>query len=588
MVQSYRLVHRFILLLLLLAWPAAAEEFNRLTDIDHRTNNGVVEITLRTEKRPDAQVYVMRKLDRLVVDLVDTLPEEKIRLGAPPTKAVAKWELDKADMTRTRLVLTLRHRLPPEGLETEIGNDRVVVKFRPYFRRSEEFQLTEGVTWKQSEEALFSGYLLWNELSFDPRDPKVKVDVGLAKDRLDSREPVSQMVKRTRTLAGINGGFFASSGGPLGVVVRDTKLLAPHVGRRPPRTVLAIKLSGEVFFERLKAKGLELLDLQGGLLSGMRMALGGGPQLLRDGRLSLTTDAEQLGPRGNDITRVAARTAVALTKDRKMLWVTATGYRDNHREGLQLGPLARRLLKIGAVDAMNFDGGASVDMVVGGHIVSDGPGNVTKEKPVATALLLEDRRDASYPANIKIEPDSKRLTADGESSSRVEITVSDPQGRAVADGTFVRVYGYQLGVSEGGLKTQGGKVSLKVDSRKRVGDAALRVECGPVSEEQSFFLVAGPPARMFNLLGKGRRVEGDRQKRDLTVQVNDRYGNGVPGVKVTFNGEQTFTTNRNGQVEAVMEVAAGGDQINLNVPGLDPGKVEVPAVPKEDTAEKSD
>ncbi|KAF0133664.1 MAG: hypothetical protein FD145_1202, partial [Candidatus Saganbacteria bacterium] len=92
--------------------------------------------------------------------------------------------------------------------------------------------------------------------------------------------------------------------------------------------------------------------------------VGGGPRLLKGGRVYISKYEEKFRP---DIAKGrAARTAVGITKNGKILFVTVDGRprkKIKKKEGFSIGmtltELAYFMLSQGAVDALNLDGGSS-------------------------------------------------------------------------------------------------------------------------------------------------------------------------------------------------------------------------------------
>ena len=80
------------------------------------------------------------------------------------------------------------------------------------------------------------------------------------------------------------------------------------------------------------------------------------------------------------------RTALAVKRDGTILLITVDGRKSGYSVGMTLREWSLMLKKIGAIDAINFDGGGSTTMYVDGHIVnytSDG-----HQRPISTALLV--------------------------------------------------------------------------------------------------------------------------------------------------------------------------------------------------------
>jgi len=81
------------------------------------------------------------------------------------------------------------------------------------------------------------------------------------------------------------------------------------------------------------------------------------------------------------------RTAIASLADGRALLLVADGRRSPERVGLALEDLAKLLIELGAVDAINLDGGGSTAMVVKGTLVNF-PTDPTGERPVSDAIVV--------------------------------------------------------------------------------------------------------------------------------------------------------------------------------------------------------
>lgn len=111
--------------------------------------------------------------------------------------------------------------------------------------------------------------------------------------------------------------------------------------------------------------------------------IGAGPRLVKNGQVFVNSKEEQVAP---DIAiGRAPRTALGLTKDGHVLLVVVDG-RQATSVGFTLSELAAFMKEIGAVDAMNFDGGGSSEMMVKGEVKnnpSDG-----HERNIGDALIV--------------------------------------------------------------------------------------------------------------------------------------------------------------------------------------------------------
>lgn len=110
-------------------------------------------------------------------------------------------------------------------------------------------------------------------------------------------------------------------------------------------------------------------------------AIGGGPRLVQDGEISVPFRWESFGTAFSR--RRTSRSAVGITAAGKVLLVTIE--RSRRSTGMHLLELARLMRELGAVQAMNLDGGGSSTLVVGGRVV-----NVPErgQRGVASMLLV--------------------------------------------------------------------------------------------------------------------------------------------------------------------------------------------------------
>jgi len=286
------------------------------------------------------------------------------------------------------------------------------------------------------------------------------------------RQRVSEIARRTGALAAINGGFFSTSGDPLGcLLIAGEWVSEPDV----QRSCAGITADGAVIFDRLHAdftvitgeaaarvdglnrerradelvlyrpvydastrtnafgaeavvsngvvvsvvdqRGNSPIPRDGFVLSGhgrarqwilralapgvpvliqtvlvprsadprwqqVVHAVGGGPRLLSGG--------EWVPPEDFPATitdRRHPRTAIGVSADGRVVLVVVDGRQPTHSLGMTLPELAIALRRLGAVEAMNLDGGGSSTIVVGDRVVNQ-PSDETGERPVADALVV--------------------------------------------------------------------------------------------------------------------------------------------------------------------------------------------------------
>jgi len=84
------------------------------------------------------------------------------------------------------------------------------------------------------------------------------------------------------------------------------------------------------------------------------------------------------------------RTAVGVRADGRILLVAVDGRQPELSVGMTIAELASLLRELGAVEAVNMDGGGSTTMVIRARVVNS-PSDLTGERPVGDALLVSLR-----------------------------------------------------------------------------------------------------------------------------------------------------------------------------------------------------
>jgi len=131
---------------------------------------------------------------------------------------------------------------------------------------------------------------------------------------------------------------------------------------------------------------MEIKEDIGSPWNAAKQILGVGPTLVKDGIVNVTAQQEQFG---GDVTGGRApRTAVGITKNKHVLLFVVDG-RQSNSIGCTLNEMGQLMKDFGAVDAVNFDGGGSSEMVIGGTVInnpSDGG-----ERKVGAALIVSKK-----------------------------------------------------------------------------------------------------------------------------------------------------------------------------------------------------
>jgi hypothetical protein len=192
------------------------------------------------------------------------------------------------------------------------------------------------------------------------------------------------------------------SEGGVEAVLREgtvTAVRAPGTGR-VPRDGLVLTGSGDAArFLRAVALPRSRAELRLSLSAAGRpldlalqsLVVGGGPRLLRRGRIAVSARAEGFAPPqapaffGTFVAGRQPRTLAGVRADGRILLVTIDGRRPGWSVGATLPEAARLMRSLGARDALNLDGGGSTTMTVRGAVVNR-PSDRSGERPVSDGV----------------------------------------------------------------------------------------------------------------------------------------------------------------------------------------------------------
>ena len=191
-------------------------------------------------------------------------------------------------------------------------------------------------------------------------------DVVLTSDQLPIR--IGQDVTFTVTEVRVdaknteipNGGAVLSSGGPAAAFLKAN--LHP----------------GDKLTVRMDIKSSNGVDW-----TKVRECVSGGPWLLKDGKENIDRKAEDFG--SGFASARHPRSAAGVTADGKLMLVTVDG-RQAISRGINLPDLSALMKKLGAVNAINLDGGGSTTLSYRGIVVNSPSGG--EQRPVADAILI--------------------------------------------------------------------------------------------------------------------------------------------------------------------------------------------------------
>ncbi|MCO5998017.1 phosphodiester glycosidase family protein [Actinoallomurus rhizosphaericola] len=206
--------------------------------------------------------------------------------------------------------------------------------------------------------------------------------------------------------------FTPEFGGPLPTGPGTEAVLDAHgtVVSTGPRTATSVPAGGRV----IEAIGTEASWLGEHAIVGHRLRLrtkvtgpggrpvdfgpndsvvNGGPQLVTDGRVAIAPQADGLVHPGDPsfyygwVLRRNPRTMIGTDRRGRLLLVEADGRQASLSQGLSIAEAGQVMKSLGAVQAMNLDGGGSTTMVVGGQMINS-PSDATGQRPVGDAVVV--------------------------------------------------------------------------------------------------------------------------------------------------------------------------------------------------------
>ena len=215
---------------------------------------------------------------------------------------------------------------------------------------------------------------------YDPSKVKIGVSNQLGTNYKTAKgQYINEIAARYKAVLAINGGGFIDPGWntwggvPHGITISQGKLVSNNAK--------ASVGGGIVGFTKDNKLVLTHYTAQQAIKAGIRDCVEFGPFLVVNGKSSYI--------KGNGGWGVAPRTAIGQRADGIVLLLTIDG-RQQGSAGVDMNELSRIMVRYGAINAANMDGGTSTAMELNGQIISN-PRNgngVKKTRPVPTAWIV--------------------------------------------------------------------------------------------------------------------------------------------------------------------------------------------------------
>lgn len=240
------------------------------------------------------------------------------------------------------------------------------------------------------------------------------------------RQTTKEAYQEHEAILAINAGYFAATSS-VSLLVSDGEVIAPG-SKAPTRGAFGLvngkpeitwtygeKESGKVYKYPVpqKAAGAKTAIPGGGERWLPNQATGGGPVLLKNGKMNITSAEEGFG--GSHLMR-HPRTAIGYPDAHTLVLMVVDG-RQSSSAGVTLPELAQLMQQLGCQDALNLDGGGSSAMVAAEEVVNiptDIPnGDRNSLRKNASALVLSEAIRSVNREVIYIDTESRHYTEAG-------------------------------------------------------------------------------------------------------------------------------------------------------------------------------
>ena len=232
-----------------------------------------------------------------------------------------------------------------------------------------EHKFDKGITLYEVKSDTFHGKLLKIE------DP-LRIKVCKSKDIPKAGETTSALARRHSAVAAINAGGFTGSnwggtgGMPSGVIIQNGEITFQSKPLKEYMDIVGFTKKGVLVVGRQKTSSL--------LSIGVSEAVCFGPALIVNGQPMIK--------RGDGGWGIAPRTAIGQTRDGEVLMLVIDG-RQMSSAGAYLLDIQNIMLKYGAYNAANLDGGSSTTMYYKGRVVNN-PCDIVGERSVPTIVMV--------------------------------------------------------------------------------------------------------------------------------------------------------------------------------------------------------
>jgi exopolysaccharide biosynthesis protein len=264
-------------------------------------------------------------------------------------------------------------------------------------------------------------------------------------------------------------------------------------------------------------------------------AVGGGPWLVKDRRMNVTAELEKFNKAFSDVRH--PRTAVGVTSTGELLLVAVDG-RQSISRGATLAEMAAIMQRLGAVQAINMDGGGSTALSVRGAVANSPSGG--QERAVASMIVLSG---TPSPGDLDFKFADQSIEVISGQPMRPQLMEAATEQPLDVKSAQNIVWGTTGGI--GFVSQEGRFIPIKA------GQGAIVAMLGDKKAELPVTVKPSAPAKIEAKLEPD--VSGATNRSSITVKILDANGNLIPN-----HGFKLSAVN--GQVDAPLYVTDDGGQ----------------------------
>lgn len=279
-----------------------------LKTVEITPKRDVVEIQLVFDRNIEFSDFTINNPPRFVIDIKDGRYSHWYRQFTQKDPLLKELRIFH-NRNGLRIVAELKYIGPWYGIFWDEKSKTLKMTIHRLFMKKKYTLLAPGIKYFQIRKGLFDGPVMIQALEVEVAPfvegrkvleeigaivpgPKITLKTAFKKGGLRGFMKVSDLVKQEQAFAGINGGYFAPDGHPLGLLIKDGKLVSAPIYNR---TAWGIDKDGRMLMDRVSFKAEVIIKGENYELSGFNRSRYSDELVLYSSTYGLTTGTNQWG-----------------------------------------------------------------------------------------------------------------------------------------------------------------------------------------------------------------------------------------------------------------------------------------------------